>query len=102
MKYTISTCILLGASLLTAKTQFHPPILLSSEDGPACSENPGYASPCLADVDADGKDELLIGQFAGGNIAIYEINKLTAEKNQLGKKRWLTIDGKRAEVPGVW
>ncbi len=85
-----------------ADAEFHPPVLLTHSDGPASSEDPGYASPCLADIDGDGKMELLVGQFSGGNIAVYPVKDLTAKSEQLGKPTWLMSGEKRIEVPGVW
>jgi hypothetical protein len=103
MKSTTPTAVAFFVPLAAVSAnEFYPPVALGTKDGPARSDSPGYASPCLADVDGDGKDELLVGQFAGGNIAIYEIGDLKAKEAQLAKKRWLMINGKRAEVPGVW
>ena len=61
-------------------------------------ESPGYAAPCWADIDGDGKNDLLVGQFNGGKIRIFK--SLGAGKLAAGE--WLKADGKVAEVPGVW
>ena len=101
MKQTLALLSTLTA-LVSAKSQFHPPVILTHENGPASSEGPGYAAPCLADIDGDGKEELLVGQFRGGNIAVYPIKDLTVKSGQLGAPKWLESKGKRIEVPGVW
>ena len=61
-------------------------------------EAPGYASPCLADVDGDGKMDLLVGQFNQGKIQLFK--GLGGGKFATGT--WLQAEGKPAEVPGVW
>ena len=90
------------SGLASAESAFHPPVILTHDQGAASSESPGYASPCLADIDGDGKDELLVGQFSGGNIAVYPIKDLTKKSGQLGALTWVKHEGKRIEVPGVW
>lgn len=101
MEYKTTLLMLIALAPL-AKSEFHTPVKLSNENGPIGVEKPGHASPCLADIDQDGKDELLVGQFRGGNISIYEISDLSAKTKQLGEKRWMMDGEKRAEVPGVW
>lgn len=101
MKHTLTILSTL-TTLASAESQFHPPVILTHENGPASSEEPGYAAPCLADIDGDGKEELLVGQFKGGNIAVYPIKDLTAKSGQLGAPTWLESKGQRIEVPGVW
>jgi hypothetical protein len=61
-------------------------------------ERPGYASPCWADVDGDGKKDLLVGQFSGGKIRVFK----NRGDGVLNAGEWLQAGGKVAEVPGVW
>jgi len=77
---------------------FQPPVRLIAGDDAVRVESPGYAAPCLADLDADGKKELLVGQFAKGKIRVFK--HLDAAKFAPGE--WLQAEGKVAEVPGVW
>jgi hypothetical protein len=81
-----------------AEPQFHPPVRLTAGGVPIRVESPGYAAPCLADVDGDGKLDLLVGQFNQGKIKFYK--GLGGGKFAAGT--WLQADGKAAEVPGVW
>ncbi len=39
--------------------------------GKAITVGVGHAAPLLADIDGDGKAELLVGQFEGGKIRVY-------------------------------
>lgn len=61
-------------------------------------ESPGYAAPCWADVDGDGKMDLLVGQFRQGKIQVFK----GLGGGKFGKGDWLQAEGKVAEVPGVW
>jgi hypothetical protein len=78
--------------------RFHPPVRVTAGGAPIRVESPGYAAPCLADVDGDGIPDLLVGQFRGGKIRVYK--GLGGGKFAAGN--WLQAGGKDAEVPGVW
>jgi hypothetical protein len=69
-----------------------------ADDAAIRVEAPGYACPCLADLDGDGKPELLVGQFNKGKIQVFK--HLGGTK--FAKGSWLQAEGKDAEVPGVW
>lgn len=93
------TAALLGAPAAAARAaDFEPPVRLMAGDAAVRVESPGYACPCLADLDGDGKNELLVGQFRQGKIRVF--------RHEGGAKfapgKWLEVDGKTAEVPGVW
>ena len=78
--------------------EFEEPVMLMAGEEPIRVESPGYASPCLADYDGDGKQELLVGQFAQGKIRVFpHLGGL-----QFGEGHWLEAGGRIAEVPGVW
>jgi hypothetical protein len=78
--------------------EFAPPVRLTADGVPIRVEAPGYASPCLADVDGDGKPDLLVGQFHQGKIRFFK----GLGGGKFGKGSWLEADGKTAEVPGIW
>jgi hypothetical protein len=78
--------------------QFAPPVRLEGGGQPVRVESPGYAAPCWADMDGDGKKDLLVGQFRGGKIMIYK----NLGKGKFAAGTWLQAGGKVAEVPGVW
>lgn len=97
------TWILIASPLqAAAPAGFAEPVRLRAGDGYVKTERPGYASPCLADVDGDGVTELLVGQFMRGKIRIYEPVADDPSNTRYDEGRWLEADGKVAEVPGVW
>ncbi len=78
--------------------QLAPPIKATINDKPLRIESPGYAAPCFADIDGDGKKELLVGQYKDGKIQIFP--HLGGNKFASGK--WLKADDKIIKIPGVW
>jgi hypothetical protein len=81
-----------------AEPRFHPPVRLKAGGAPIRVESPGYAAPCLADLDGDGKMDLLVGQFSGGKIRVFK----GLGGGKFARGAWLKAEGKVAEVPGVW
>lgn len=77
---------------------FENPVRVKASDGAVRVERPGFAAPCWADIDGDGKKDLLVGQFAQGKIRIYK----NLGDGKLAAGAWLMAEGKVAEVPGVW
>ncbi len=77
---------------------FDTPVRMAAEGESVKVEAPGYAAPCWADVDGDGKKDLLVGQFHDGKIKVYK----NLGSGKLAKGEWLQADGQVAVVPGVW
>lgn len=88
----------MASPMLLGSMEFSDPQALLAEGERIAVEPPGYAAPCLADVDGDGDLELLVGQFSGGKIQVFE----RGEGLAFQKGRWLKAGGEVAEVPGVW
>lgn len=82
----------------TPAIEFEAPVQLKVGDHPIKVESPGYAFPSLADMNGDGRKDLLVGQFAGGKINVYHAN----EKDGFGPGQWLKAQDKTVEVPGIW
>lgn len=78
--------------------EFEDPVRLKGADEFVRVESPGYAAPCWADIDGDGKKDLLVGQFAQGKIRVFK----NLGEGKLAKGDWLQAEGATAEVPGVW
>ena len=83
---------------LCGAAELGAPARLKASGAAVRVEPPGYASPCLADVDGDGKPDLLVGQFNKGKVRLFK----GLGKGKFAKGDWLKADGKDAEVPGVW
>ena len=86
-----------GAALCRA-AEFERPVRLKAGRVAVRVESPGYAAPCWADVDGDGKKDLLVGQFNGGKIRVFK----NLGEGKLAEGVWLQAEGQVAEVPGVW
>src|SRR5438270_797219 len=89
---------LLCCSALCSAIEFAPPVRLKADGVVIRVESPGYACPCLADVDGDGKLDLLVGQFNQGKIQLFK----GLGGGKFAKGTWLKAGSKVAEVPGVW
>ena len=93
----VSVLTVLGTAVAGA-AEFAAPVRLEGGGEAVRVESPGYAAPCWADVDGDGKKDLLVGQFSRGKMRFYK----NLGDNKLSSAEWLKADGKIAEVPGVW
>ena len=82
--------------------RFESCLRLTAGGTPITVESPGYACPTVADVDGDGVDDLVVGQFAGGKMKWYRntANETKAPEYAVGK--WIQCDDEPAEVPGVY
>ena len=47
------------------------PIRLEADGKPIDAVDIGHAAPCVADIDGDGIQDLLVGQFSRGALLIY-------------------------------
>lgn len=78
--------------------EFEEPVRLEAGGEVVRVEAPGYAAPCLADLDGDGRKDLLVGQFSRGKIRVYR----NEGDFTFAAGKWLQAAGEVAEVPGVW
>jgi hypothetical protein len=89
---------LLCCSSMSSAIEFAAPVRLKAGGVPIRVESPGFASPCLADVDGDGKLDLLVGQFNKGKIQFFK----GLGGGRFATGTWLQAEGQAAEVPGIW
>jgi hypothetical protein len=95
---SLSTLLLTGAAAAATAADFQPPLKMMAGDKAVRVESPGWACPCWADIDGDGKKDLLVGQFSQGKINVYK----NLGGGKLAPGAWLQADGIDAEIPGVW
>ena len=98
MQRLLTAVGLFGGAALCGAAEFEPPVRLKADGVAIRVESPGYASPCWADVDGDGKMDLLVGQFNKGKIQVFK----GLGGGNFAKGAWLQAGGTAAEVPGVW
>jgi hypothetical protein len=94
----LSVLGLICGSAVCGAQEFAAPVRLKADGVAVRVESPGFAAPCWADIDGDGKKDLLVGQFAKGKIRVYK----NLGDGKLAAGSWLMAEGKVAEVPGVW
>ena len=95
----LSLMVLVSFFAITARAvEFADPVRMQGGGDSVRVERPGYAAPCWADIDGDGKKDLLVGQFSSGKIQVFK----NLGDDKLAAGDWLQVDGKPAEVPGVW
>lgn len=83
---------------MTGAYEFQEPVQLKAGGEFIKTGEPGFAAPCLHDLDGDGKTDLLVGQFASGYIHHFK----GLGDGKFAKGKILEVDGKPAEIPGVW
>jgi len=99
MRVSLISTLLVGGSLAVGSAaEFQSPVRLEAGGVPVRVESPGYAAPCWADIDGDGRKDLLVGQFNQGKIRVYK----NMGEGKLAAGEWLRAEGVAAEIPGVW
>ncbi len=95
--WLLSTLLLVSGAAISA-AEFQKPVRLKADGVPVRVESPGYAAPCWADIDGDGRKDLLVGQFHQGKIRVYR----NLGDGKLAAGQWRKAEGAVAEIPGVW
>jgi hypothetical protein len=86
----------------TGDLRFEMPVRLEADGQPIKVESPGWACPTVADVDGDGKLDLVVGQFNQGHMQFFKNLAEPGATPKLAAAQWLKTGEERAIVPGVW
>ena len=81
---------------------FEAPVRLQADGEYIATESPGYACPTVADVDGDGKQDLVVGQFNKGNMLSCKNIAADGQPPEYAAAEWIKTGDERAVVPGVW
>ena len=96
MKAKLLAALVFSWAAACGAAEFPPPVRLMAGDAAIRVEAPGYACPSWAVI--GGKPTLVVGQFNGGKMRAFpHLGGL-----KFGHGKWIEVDGKPAEVPGVW
>lgn len=94
---------LLGSSIAAADdTLFHDPQILEADGKIIAVESPGYAAPCLADLDGDGIRDLLVGQYKDGKLSFYKGLATRDGSLAFAAHAWLETGDEIVKIPGMW
>jgi hypothetical protein len=77
--------------------QLEPPFLVQAGDAPIDVAG-GHSAPFFHDVDGDGLDDLLVGQFEGGHLRVYR-NVGERGAPRFAEHELLQAGGSAASVP---
>jgi len=81
--------------------EFQPAVLITAAGEKVSVEEPGYACPTLFDMDKDGSEDLIVGQFASGKMKWYRNLSSPGEIPKYAEGEWVSSGDEPAEVPGV-
>ena len=87
--------------LRPASNEFEPAMLITVAGERIKVEEPGYACPTLFDIDKDGAEDLIVGQFNSGKMKWYRNLSSPGETPEYAGGEWINTGDDPAEVPGV-
>jgi hypothetical protein len=95
--YLIAGVAGLGVATNVFASEFLPPFRVEATGGPIDVEI-GHSAPWVADLNGDGKFDLLVGQFGEGKLRIYT-NKGTAASPKFEGVEWFQGGSADGKVP---
>lgn len=87
-----------AANAQTGRSQLAAPLHVQAEGGGIDITEIGHAAPFHADIDGDGKRDLLVGQFGGGKLRIYK-NEGTDAEPRFGRYDYMKAGADLGTVP---
>jgi hypothetical protein len=90
-----------GTAILGLADELAPPVQVRTTDGKAIDlfDAVGHAAPFFGDIDGDGANDLLVGQFAQGQLRIYKNTGSTREPAFDSKYTWFKAGADLGRVP---
>ena len=77
--------------------EFEPAMLLTAAGERIKVEEPGYAYPTLFDIDGDGAEDLIVGQFNSGKMKWYRNLSSPTETPEFAEGEWIRSGDAPAE-----
>lgn len=91
-KGTLLALVLALTSTTVHGQQLAKPVRLEAGGRPIDIGGVGHSAPFVGDIDGDGKQDLLVGTFSGGQLRIYR-NRGTNQEPKFDAKFDLLLDG---------
>ena len=101
LSYFTFVFICVTSTVYADSPSFKSPFLVEVGGDVLQTEKPHYASPTMVDLDKDGLQDLVVGQFKNGSM-IFLKNSGEAGKPEFKSKAWILSGESTATVPGVW
>lgn len=95
--YLIAGVAGLSFAANTLSSEFLPPFRVEAKDGPIDVEI-GHSAPWVADLNGDGRFDLLVGQFGEGKLRVYT-NKGSATEPKFDAFAWFQGGSADGKVP---
>ena len=80
------------------RSQLAAPVQVQADGKPLDIDEIGHAAPFFADIDGDGKRDLLVGQFGGGKLRVYP-NQGTDKEPRFSKYEYFKAGADLGTVP---
>jgi hypothetical protein len=78
--------------------EFFPPVKVTAGGKPIDVQRTAHSAPCVGDIDGDGLDDLLVGEFYEGRMRIFH-NVGSSAQPKFDKYEWFKAGGDLGRVP---